>query len=198
MLTAQGAAQVLGTLDPTWVLETLDLRWGNLMFSGTVGVTAIPWELEIDAGDALNVATRTSAFLTPDGLQLFPGGSEVLTGIRDAGVQGRVSGSLLAQDQGFGFDTGEGLLCDACVSGTLSATPAGGMLLSFGIASNEAAPLLNQDFTQGDLTWTVKVFSTLRGTEMTLVPEPSTASLFMLGILGLAFRRTRATVTGSR
>jgi hypothetical protein len=72
------------------------------------------------------------------------------------------------------------------------------MLLSFGIASNEAAPLLNQDFTQGDLTWTVKVFSTLRGTEMTLVPEPSTASLFMLGILGLAFRRTRATVTGSR
>lgn len=106
-------------------------------------------------------------------------------------MQGRVSGSLLAQGEGFGFDTGEALLCDACVSGILSATPAGGAIPSFAIASGEFGPLLSQDFVQGDLTWTVKVFSHIGGTEMTLVPEPSTAFLVMLGLIGLTLRRAR-------
>jgi len=188
ILLGQGAAEILGTLDPAWFLEAIDLRWGVLRFSGTVGATSIPWELEIGQVTALNVATGSSPYLTPDGLRLFPGGSTSSSAISFAGVRGRVTGSLVAQSQRFDFDTGETLLCDACVSGTLSGTPAGGLLPMFEIASTEFSPVFDEDFPSGDLVWTVKVFSFVGDTEMALVPEPSTASLVMIGLVGLVAR----------
>jgi hypothetical protein len=175
LLLGEGSAEIQGIPQPVWFLRDLDFYWQPLLFSGTVGATSIPWELNLDTVRAFYHSAFPSRFLTPTGIELSPGGSEMTTRIGPANYGGNAVGTLVAAGEAFQFPGAWFMCWQACVGGTLTATPVAGGVPDFRITSNGTVLLFRGDFVQGDLTWTVKLSSKIYDTNMTLIPAPSTA-----------------------